>query len=118
MYKKGYIQTAALGLLFGMLLAGCGSLFSTPIKKIIDNPRDYSGKEVTISGEVTETFGLIVMKYFVVRDSTGEIAVITSKPLPKKGDRIKVRGTVQEAFSLGDQQLIVIIEREAPGSPR
>ncbi|MDP2157157.1 MAG: hypothetical protein Q8K68_05560 [Nitrospirota bacterium] len=85
---------------------------ATPIKKIIDNPRDYSGKPITVSGEVTELFSLFVIKYFVVKDITGEIIVVTQKPLPAKGSKISVKGEVQEAFSLGDQQLIVIMERE------
>jgi hypothetical protein len=38
--------------------------------------------------------------------------VVTQKPLPQKGSRITVKGTVQEAFSLGDKQLIVIVEGE------
>jgi hypothetical protein len=92
------------------LLLGCGSLMATPIKKILDNPRDYSDKTVTVSGEVTGTFSLLVIKYFTVRDDTGEITVVTPKLLPRKGSRITVKGTVQEAFSLGDQQLIVIVE--------
>lgn len=94
------------------LSAGCTSLLATPIKKIQDNPREYSGKPVTVSGEVTELFSLFVIKYFVVNDSTGEIIIVTQKPLPAKGSKITVKGTVQEAFSLGDQQLIVIMEKE------
>lgn len=95
-----------------LLSAGCSGLMATPIKKILDNPRDYSGKPVTISGEVTELFSLFVIKYFVVKDRSGEIIVVTQKPLPAKGSKITVKGTVQEAFSLGDQQLIVIMEKE------
>jgi len=95
-----------------MLIAGCGSLMATPIKKILDNPRDYSDKTVTVIGEVTETFSLLVIKYFVVKDRTGEIPVVTARPLPRKGSRITVKGTVQEAFSLGDRQLIVIVEHD------
>ena len=92
------------------LCIGCSSIMATPIKKILDNPRDFQGKKVTVAGEVTETFSLLVVKYFTVKDSTGEITVITSRPLPRKGSGITVRGTVQEAFSLGDQQVIVIVE--------
>ena len=97
-----------------MLIAGCSSLVSTPIKKILDNSRDYSNKTVTVSGEVTEVFSLVVVKYFVVKDSTGEITVVTPKPLPRKGSPITVSGTVQEAFSLGDKQVIVIVEPDEP----
>ena len=82
------------------------------VKKILDNPRDYSDKTVTVNGEVTETFSLLVIKYFVVKDSTGEITVVTTRPLPQRGSKITVKGAVHEAFSLGDQQLIVIVELE------
>lgn len=105
-------KTLAVTCLVLLLSAGCSSLMATPIKKIIDNPRDYSAKPVTISGEVTEIFSLFVIKYFVVKDSSGEIIVVTQKPLPAKGSKITVKGNVQEAFSLGDQQLIVIMEKE------
>lgn len=107
-FQKTFTAVSLIILLF----IGCDSLTATPIKKILDNPRDYSGKPVTISGEVTEVFSLVVIKYFVVKDRTGEIIVVTQKPLPKKGSKITAKGTVQEAFSIGDQQLIVIMEKE------
>jgi hypothetical protein len=104
-----------IGLLFITLVifVGCGSLFSTPIGKILENPRDYADKTVTISGEVTQVFSLLIIKYFTVKDSTGEIVVITEKPLPKPGARMKVKGTVKEAFSLGDKSVVVIIEKSS-----
>ncbi len=104
--------TVVLAVFVSFLLVGCTGMFATPIKKILENPRDYSGKSVRISGTVTEVFGLIVVKYFIVKDKTGEIAVITSKPLPAEGAKITVNGTVQEAFSIGDKQLIVIVEAD------
>lgn len=107
------LQRAFVAACFVILItAGCSNLMATPIKKILDNPRDYSGKPVTVSGEVTEKFSFFVLKYFVIKDRTGEIVVVTQKPLPAKGSKITVRGTVQEAFSLGDQQLIVVVEKE------
>ena len=88
----------------------CSGIFSTPISRIIDNPRDYDGKTVTVSGKVTEIFSFFVLKYFVLDDGTGTITVITRKALPKKGTRIRVKGEVKEMFSLGDTQTLVIIE--------
>ena len=87
----------------------CG-IDTTRISDILAHPRDYADKEVTISGEVTETFSLFVVKYFVVRDSSGEISVVTEKPLPAKGDRIKVKGTVKETFSFGTKTALVLVE--------
>lgn len=105
------LATACLMLLVS-LLNGCNSMLATPINRILENPRDYDGKTVTISGEVTEVFSLLVVKYFVIKDSTGEITVITGKPLPRQGTKITITGTVQEAFSLGNQQVMVVIEKE------
>jgi hypothetical protein len=97
-----------------IVLLGCASV--TPIKKILDNPWDYSGQKVTISGEVTQVFSLVFMRYFMVKDKTGEIVVVTKRPLPKEGEAIKVTGTVREAFSIADKQVIVIVENAGKGS--
>ncbi|MGZ3535578.1 MAG: hypothetical protein ACXU9K_10155 [Thermodesulfobacteriota bacterium] len=113
---KNRILRAGLAILFcSIMVLGCSGLFSTPIGKILENPRAYAGKTVTVSGEVTQIFSLVFIKYFKVRDETGEILIVTDRPLPKVGTKIKVKGTVQEAFSIGDQQLIVINEQMKPG---
>jgi hypothetical protein len=101
-------------LIFSLLLARCTSLSTSPINKILENPRDYAGRTVTISGEVTEVFSLFVIKYFIVKDKTGQIVVVTERPLPNVGAKIVVKGTVEEAFSIGDKRLIVIVEKEPP----
>ena len=93
-----------------LFLAGCDSFLSTPIGKILENPRKYADRSVTISGEVTEVFSLMVVRYFVIKDKTGQIAVVTDKPLPRKGTEITVHGMVKEACSMGDQQLLVLVE--------
>jgi DNA/RNA endonuclease YhcR with UshA esterase domain len=82
----------------------------TKIADIRNNPRHYADKEVTVSGEVTGTFSLVVIKYFALRDGTGEITVVTQRPLPKEGERLKVKGVVREAFSMGSGSLLVIVE--------
>lgn len=93
-----------------LIMTACSTLFPTQINNILTNPRDYGEKKVTISGTVTDTFSFLVVKYFTVRDATGEMAVVSQGPLPERGSIVKVTGTVKEAFSLGDQQLIVLVE--------
>ena len=97
-------------LILASVAIACSGIFPTPISRIIENPRDYDGKTVTVSGEVAETFAFFVLKYFVLDDKTGTITVITQKPLPRKGAKIRVKGEVKEMFSLGDTQALVIIE--------
>lgn len=109
---KNRFRSLAFVILLAISVLSCVKLISTPIGKIIENPRAYAGKSVTITGTVTESFSLFVLRYFSLRDETGEIIVITNKPLPKKGTTLTVRGRVEEAFSIGDQQLIVLLEDE------
>jgi aspartyl/asparaginyl-tRNA synthetase len=111
MTKKRILRTGVGIVLFSLLLFSCDRLFTTPIRKVLEDPRDYAGKTVTVSGEVTRVLNLAFIKYFKIRDTTGEITVVTEKPLPKVGSKIKVKGTVKEAFSIGDQQVVVIVEK-------
>ncbi len=110
--KSRFMTAAALLSLIMLIILLAGCTRATPIKKILANPRDYGGKTVTISGTVTEITGFLFFKYFVVKDKTGEITVITSRPLPQKGAQIRVTGTVQEAFAIGSREVVVIVESE------
>ena len=93
------------------IFLGCdGGFGSVPIGKVLNNPRAYEGKTVKIKGTVVQSMNLLVLKYFALRDKTGEIYVVTDKILPKQGDTASVKGQVQEGFTIGPAQFIVIIE--------
>ncbi len=91
-----------------LLLIACTR--TVQIKSIIDNPREFADKKVAIEGEVTGAFSLFIVKYFLVNDGTGEIGVVSEQALPNKGQKLRVTGTVKEAFSLGDQTMTILIE--------
>lgn len=42
------------------------------------------------------------------------LGVVSSKPLPKKGEHIRVTGRLEEAFSLGDISMTILLEDDAP----
>ena len=85
---------------------------STQIGKILSNPRDYAGKELAVSGRVNERFSFFVIKYFNIQDSSGQITVVTDQPLPAVGAEVRVKGYLEDSFSLGDQQTLVFIESQ------
>ncbi|MEO0110637.1 MAG: hypothetical protein ABIL00_07675 [candidate division WOR-3 bacterium] len=89
----------------------CAKFLPTPIEKILNDPRGYEGREVLIRGEVTEVFSLIFIKYFKVKDKTGEIVVLTEKPFPKEGNVVKVKGKV-ETIQIGNETYTVIRENK------
>lgn len=104
----------AMAMAMALLLAACAPV--TPIKNIIDHPRDYADKSVTVQGEVKNVFSLIFIKYFTLDDGSGTITVVTERPLPQKGEKLKVKGTVKEGFSLGDQTMTLIVEDKPTGA--
>lgn len=96
----------------GLLWGPACPFGTTPIRDILDHPRTYHGKKVTIAGEVTQSVNLLVVRYFIVRDETGEIPVVTRGAVPRKGEWVRVRGVVDQAFALGDRSLVVLIETQ------
>ncbi len=81
------------------------------IQKILSNPGAYEGKEVTIEGEVTDrTAFFVVVKFFKVKDKTGEMTVVTTRTLPEIKSIVRVKGRINEVFALGDHKLVVLDE--------
>ena len=88
----------------------------TFISKVLNNPNAYEGQMITIKGTVTERVSFMSVKYFRLKDRTGEIMVITVESLPSVGDKIAVQGMVHNAFSLGGEKILVFIERDVRNS--
>lgn len=105
-------RTAVIVLLVISLMACVQGFLPTPIGSILENPRDYEGKLVKVSGVVTENINFIFVKGFKLKDDTGEIFVITDRILPKVGSTTTARGYIKEGFTIGETQLIVIMEGE------
>jgi hypothetical protein len=104
-----------------LLLVSCSQgLFTAPIGKLLTNPRDYEAKSVTIAGKVTNRNSLLVLKYFTVRDASGEIPVVTKRILPEVGSEVRVKGRITQ-LSLLDKEIVVLTEdapRVSPMKPR
>lgn len=82
----------------------------TKIESILSNPKEYEGKEVTIVGEVTDrTAFFTTMKFFRLKDKTGEIIVLTKKALPEVKSSVSAKGRIDEAFQVGDEKLVVFV---------
>ncbi len=102
-----------------LITGGCAStskpkppVAATPIAEIQKHPRNWVGKEVLVTGEVKETFSVIIHKQFVLKDPTGEITVVTSKPLPAKGEQLSIHGVVEEGLSVGSETKTIVREKE------
>ncbi len=92
-----------------LLSAACG-LLATRISAIQESPDKYHGRTVSVAGTVAASHNMLFVKYYQVDDGTGRIWVVTQGALPKEGDRVRVRGTVNQAFAVGSAHLVVIVE--------
>ena len=112
MLKKGIVVLIVILILIGI---GAWYYFSrvhfSQIQSILSNPKTYEGKVVTIEGEVTDRTSFFgVIKFYKVRDKTGEIIVVTKKTLPELKSMVRIKGRIDEAFPIGDLKLLVFLE--------
>lgn len=82
----------------------------TKIESILSNPKEFQGKEVTIEGEVTDrTAFFTTVKFFRLKDKTGEIIAVTQKTLPEIRSSVRLKGRIDETFPVGDQKFVVFM---------
>ena len=125
MADDGFRLTRALTLLLvaaGVLAsASCYRLTATNIGSIVKDPGRYEGKSVTVWGTVKERIDLPRLKCYILDDGTGTIAVSTTGPLPRVGQKMHARGRVKQSFAIGRRQIVGVIEpprpRPAPARP-
>ena len=83
----------------------------TSIQNIVNNPGDYTGKELAIEGEITDRTAFFgTLKFYKIKDKSGDVIVITRKSLPEVKSSALVKGRIDDAFALGDQKLMVFRE--------
>jgi len=112
------VKKVIIGISIVIVLAIAGGVWyyfsqvhPTAIDKILSHPAEYRGKAVTIEGEVTDrTAFFVVLRFFKLRDKTGEMMVVTKKSLPEVKSTILVTGRIDEAFPIGDQKLLIFVE--------
>lgn len=105
-----------IGVVIIVLLVGyavwffCFKQVATPIGSLLEKPADYENKIITIKGEVTNRMSLLAFKYYVLKDNTGEIKVITKRALPSVGAKVTTKGKIKTAYEIGSLQEIVFVE--------
>ena len=102
-------RIAGAAIVAALVLAGCARLgfgFSK-IGDLLAAPQNYAGKEVLIRGAVGNTVKLpfLTLRFYTVRDGTGEIRVRTDKELPPPGSEVHVRGLLDSVAVVGDQNI-------------
>ncbi len=116
MTKLQDTRTAALlrlasALVVALVLAGCTGITATPIGDVLKSPKDFDGKAIVIKGTVNSSANLVIVKYYVVNDGTGDLTVLTDGGVPNPGDKVRVKGTVDQAFAFQGHSIVVLHEK-------
>jgi hypothetical protein len=113
MGANGFVKRTAILILVCTALLACGRL-ATRIGDINEHPDRYENKTVWVLGTVTTTAKLPGVKegLYTLKDSTGEIAILTKGALPAEGSKRIVRGTVQSQFKIFGKPLAIVIREK------
>lgn len=99
------------------LLAAAGCDWgATSIESIADDPFRYQARTLTVRGVVAWSGYLpeVGSRAFELEQGGSRLLVLSERPAPEVGTRLKVAGCVEAAFDLGDRRALVLID-EDPG---
>jgi hypothetical protein len=109
MFSGNTRAAVALAIAIAMLLlTGCPP--RTTIAGLNRDPGRYAGKDVTIGGRVSDSFGALGSGIFEVDDGTGRMWVYSQHyAVPNNGSNVSVTGRVEQGFSFGGRSFGVIL---------
>src|SRR6266446_2484140 len=102
--------------LVGFTSACALSLRNPDISELQRHPGRYQDRTVSISGVVTSSWGvpLVPFRFYKVDDGTGEVTVLSqSARMPARGERVRVKGKVQDVAVLGGRAVGLHIREES-----
>lgn len=107
--KKNSRHLLALAVVaVSLFLIGCPPHVS--IADINRDPGRYAGKEITIGGHVSDSFGALGNGLFQIDDGTGHMWVVSqSYGVPGNGAKVGVTGRIEQGFSLGGRSFAVVM---------
>ena len=95
------------------LLAACPARKS--IESINRDPARFHDHEVTVAGQVVNSFDVMGVAAFEIDDGTGRLWVDTNKfGVPGNRSKVAVTGTIQQGFSLGGRNFAMILRETRP----
>ena len=76
------------------------------------DPGKYSGKEITVAGRVTESYGVLGNGAYQLDDGTGTIWVISEGfGVPGNGAKVAVTGTLFQGASFGGRSFGLAVKQ-------
>jgi hypothetical protein len=94
--------------LWTVWLTGCPPRVT--VAEINRDPGRFAGKEVTVAGRVSSSFGALGTGVFEVDDGTGRVWVYSENyGVPGNGAKVAVTGRIEQGFSFGGRSFATVI---------
>ncbi len=105
-------RIAMAAALAAMMLWLAGCRMHTSIADITSDPAKFAGKDITVAGTASDSFGAMGNGIFRVDDGTGSIWVLSQNfGVPGNGAKVTVTGRVEQGFSLGGKSYGIILRQ-------
>lgn len=91
------------------------TLRNATVADLNNHPGRYYDRSVSIDGVVTSSWGLplVPFRFYRVDDGTGEVTVLSqSSRMPARGERVRVKGRVNEVAVFGGKPLGLHLREE------
>ena len=116
MVQRSNVLGSFSAIVLAATLSGCAvSLRNPDISELQRHPGRYQDRTVSVSGVVTSSWGvpLVPFRFYKVDDGTGELTVLSqSSRMPASGERVRVKGRVQDVAMLGGRSVGLHIREE------
>ena len=113
--RQRFSRLFAVAALAVVVPACAVSLRNPDIADIQRHPGRYQDHVVSVSGVVTTSWGLplVPFRFYKVDDGTGEVTVLSDGArMPARGERVRVRGRVQDVAVVGGRPLGLHLREE------
>ena len=105
-------KTLVLALATALVLAFVGCTTATTVRKIQNDPGKFYGKEVSLKGKVTSSFGALGQGVYQLDDGTGKIWVLSEGfGVPGKDAEVKVVGRLVESVAFGGRSFATALRQ-------
>jgi hypothetical protein len=104
----------SIAVLSAFVVTGCAAR-GVRIAELKTSPGKYENKRVSVTGVVTNSFGipLVPFQLYNIDDGTGSITVVSRETrTPSKGARVQVKGKVNEVAVLGGRSIGLHIDED------
>ena len=81
-----------------VVLVGAVGCAQKTINDVMADPYRYRNKNVSLTGNVVESYSATGRGFYRIDDATGRLWVFSTRGVPRKGARVSVKGKIYDGF--------------------